>query len=221
LRHARLLSRRRGRHRFHVRFRRVSTSAYWRLGFRQSGFRHITRIPRRTAPAPGHDRRFSAMLFSLIVLSNSGQASDPEINSSHLCPLRGRYSSAPRGAPTMFSKAAFTCSVSGCGRRENANLALTVNRDQAGRNQQCQDHRAPENARRNGVSDLPADEYAAELGDADHERESPVDGPAAEIAQGADTRHSNGLNLGGAESRSEEHTSELQSLAYLVCRLLL
>ena len=40
------------------------------------------------------------MLFSLIVLSNSGQASDPEINSSHLCPLRGRYSSAPRGART-------------------------------------------------------------------------------------------------------------------------
>src|SRR3989441_2605926 len=30
-----------------------------------------------------------------------------------------------------------------------------------------------------------------------------------------------GANLGGEQSRSEEHTSELQSLAYLVCRLLL
>src|SRR2546425_2023910 len=30
-----------------------------------------------------------------------------------------------------------------------------------------------------------------------------------------------GRGAGGAEVRSEEHTSELQSLAYLVCRLLL
>src|SRR2546425_1864832 len=30
-----------------------------------------------------------------------------------------------------------------------------------------------------------------------------------------------GASLAGADSRSEEHTSELQSLAYLVCRLLL
>src|SRR2546425_5345928 len=34
--------------------------------------------------------------------------------------------------------------------------------------------------------------------------------------------HAGGERLGGAgEERSEEHTSELQSLAYLVCRLLL
>src|SRR2546425_3781280 len=37
--------------------------------------------------------------------------------------------------------------------------------------------------------------------------------PNAEIVQGT------GLNI--AAARSEEHTSELQSLAYLVCRLLL
>src|SRR5687767_15652459 len=30
-----------------------------------------------------------------------------------------------------------------------------------------------------------------------------------------------GRETGGARARSEEHTSELQSLAYLVCRLLL
>src|SRR5687767_15573770 len=29
------------------------------------------------------------------------------------------------------------------------------------------------------------------------------------------------IEIGGVEKRSEEHTSELQSLAYLVCRLML
>src|SRR5687767_15552800 len=45
-------------------------------------------------------------------------------------------------------------------------------------------------------------------------------------AEGADARSTAGSLLGAvdrasAPSRSEEHTSELQSLAYLVCRLLL
>src|SRR3989441_1759135 len=35
------------------------------------------------------------------------------------------------------------------------------------------------------------------------------------------TRPGGGDGVGGAGRRSEEHTSELQSLAYLVCRLLL
>src|SRR2546423_2685439 len=35
------------------------------------------------------------------------------------------------------------------------------------------------------------------------------------------TRSSIAVRRGGVRSRSEEHTSELQSLAYLVCRLLL
>src|SRR3979490_3208793 len=34
-------------------------------------------------------------------------------------------------------------------------------------------------------------------------------------------RHGNGSHVGDDRVRSEEHTSELQSLAYLVCRLLL
>src|SRR3712207_7327166 len=39
------------------------------------------------------------------------------------------------------------------------------------------------------------------------------DAPAGEITDGGDDRH--------ADDRSEEHTSELQSRQYLVCRLLL
>src|SRR2546425_7127384 len=42
--------------------------------------------------------------------------------------------------------------------------------------------------------------------------------PPDELANGLAVRHED--RVGGAE-RSEEHTSELQSLAYLVCRLLL
>jgi len=44
------LSRRRGQRRLQASFRRAFTCAFWRLGFRQSGFRHITRISRCAAP---------------------------------------------------------------------------------------------------------------------------------------------------------------------------
>ena len=50
---------------------------------------------------------FLACCFPLIVLSDSGEPSDPEINSSRPCPLRRRYSSAPHGALWQFS----TCPV--------------------------------------------------------------------------------------------------------------
>src|SRR2546425_7009699 len=40
-------------------------------------------------------------------------------------------------------------------------------------------------------------------------------------SQPAQDQHENGLRVQPAIQRSEEHTSELQSLAYLVCRLLL
>ena len=36
--------RRRGRRRLQASFRRASNCTFWRLGFRQSSFRHITRI---------------------------------------------------------------------------------------------------------------------------------------------------------------------------------
>ena len=42
--------RRRIRHRFQASFRRMMSCIFWRLGFRQSSFRHITRVPQRPAP---------------------------------------------------------------------------------------------------------------------------------------------------------------------------
>ena len=42
--------RRRDRHRLQASFRRGTSYPFWRLGFRQSSFRHITRISRRAAP---------------------------------------------------------------------------------------------------------------------------------------------------------------------------
>src|SRR5205823_14535583 len=54
---------------------------------------------------------------------------------------------------------------------------------------------------------------------------APVVGQRSDPAHGGDVvEHSlrrRGLRCGDADLRSEEHTSELQSLAYLVCRLLL
>src|SRR3712207_7362584 len=51
----------------------------------------------------------------------------------------------------------------------------------------------------------------------------PTVGPGHLVAHGAATRHGDesGGQLLPVERRSEEHTSELQSRQYLVCRLLL
>src|SRR3712207_6985486 len=47
-------------------------------------------------------------------------------------------------------------------------------------------------------------------------------GPRADVGGGQrEARHARGLPDADAASRSEEHTSELQSRQYLVCRLLL
>src|ERR1039458_9842178 len=50
-----------------------------------------------------------------------------------------------------------------------------------------------------------------------HRRMDPTGGDTGALRQGADTRQ---VHSGGdGETRSEEHTSELQSLRHLVCRL--
>ena len=54
--------------------------------------------PGAPLPTPGHDRRFPGMLFSPFHLSDPGSAIRSRDISSRLCPLRGRYSTAPRGA---------------------------------------------------------------------------------------------------------------------------
>ena len=41
---------RRKRHRFQVSFRWMDHCIFWRLGFRQSSFRHVARVPQRIAP---------------------------------------------------------------------------------------------------------------------------------------------------------------------------
>src|SRR2546425_8137222 len=48
-----------------------------------------------------------------------------------------------------------------------------------------------------------------------------VEGVASGILPGAGESRPHEVARGRVEARSEEHTSELQSLAYLVCRLLL
>src|SRR5205823_13574877 len=49
----------------------------------------------------------------------------------------------------------------------------------------------------------------------------PIFNSAALLLRSANAKHPRGLANGSDVLRSEEHTSELQSLAYLVCRLLL
>ena len=90
--------RRRDRRRLQASFRRGTSYPFWRLGFRQSSFRHITRIsPARRPVRLGTAASFLAC-YCPLHLSGLGSAIRSRDISSHLCPLRGRYSTAPRGA---------------------------------------------------------------------------------------------------------------------------
>jgi hypothetical protein len=90
--------RRRGRRRLQASFRRGTSYPFWRLGFRQSSFRHITRIfPARRPVRLGTAAGFLAC-YCPLHLSDLGSAIRSRDISSHLCPLRGRYNTAPRGA---------------------------------------------------------------------------------------------------------------------------
>ena len=111
----------RDRYRFQASFRQARILAFWRLGFRQCGFRHIARTSRHTAPyawarlpvswhaiVPGH-------------LSDHGSAIRSKDTSSSPCPLRGLYSSAPRGARRL-SDSGRSALTPACG-QSNASLA--------------------------------------------------------------------------------------------------
>ena len=90
--------RRRGRRRLQASLRRGTSYPFWRLGFRQSSFRHITRIfPARRPVRLGTAAGFLAC-YCPLHLSDLGSAIRSRDISSHLCPLRGRYNTAPRGA---------------------------------------------------------------------------------------------------------------------------
>ena len=72
--------RRRDRRRLQASFRRRTSYPFWRLGFRQSSFRHIARISRRTAPyawarSPVSWHAIVPFTFRLL-----GQPLDPEIS---------------------------------------------------------------------------------------------------------------------------------------------
>jgi hypothetical protein len=93
--------RRRDRHRLQASFRRGTSYPFWRLGFRQSSFRHITRIfPARRPIRLGTAAGFLAC-YCPLHLSDLGSAIRSRDISSHLCPLRGRYNTAPRGAAAL------------------------------------------------------------------------------------------------------------------------
>src|SRR2546425_4050949 len=98
------------------------------------------------------------------------------------------------------------------------------------RHPELPEHRAPPLTRRDdldrGFSDHAGHPQAIErhLGHpADPERQPPPGGPARQLdqlARAPHAQHETATSRRGPQ-RSEEHTSELQSLAYLVCRLLL
>ena len=80
-------------------FRQARLLAFWRLGFRQSGFRHIARISRHAVPyASATAAGFLACYCPRSFLSDQGTAIRSKDTSSSPCPLCGLYSSAPRGA---------------------------------------------------------------------------------------------------------------------------
>ena len=96
---------------------------FWRLGFRQFGFRHITRTPRRAAPYTWARPPVSWHAIFPSALSDSGKPSDPEISPlisaryagdtavrlmAHSCPSaswsrRSRTPRSPRPRPTRRS----------------------------------------------------------------------------------------------------------------------
>jgi hypothetical protein len=88
----------RGRYRFQASFRQARILAFWRLGFRQCGFHHIARISRHAAPYAWARLPVSWHAIFPFHLSDHGSAIRSKDTSSSPCPLRGLYSSAPRGA---------------------------------------------------------------------------------------------------------------------------
>ena len=63
---------RRGRYRFQASFRQAPYCTFWRLGFRQSCFRHIARISRLPPHTPGHELPVYWHAIFPYILSDSG-----------------------------------------------------------------------------------------------------------------------------------------------------
>ena len=88
-----------GRRRLQASFRRASICAFRRLGFRQSGFRHIARAARPAAPYAWARPAGFLACYGPSFLTDPGKPSGPRTPP----PVRARYAgdtgSAPRGAP--------------------------------------------------------------------------------------------------------------------------
>jgi hypothetical protein len=88
-----------GRRRLQASFRRASICAFWRLGFRQSGFRPIARAARPAAPYAWARPAGFLACYCPSLLTDPGKPSGPRTPP----PVRARYAgdtgSAPRGAP--------------------------------------------------------------------------------------------------------------------------
>ena len=85
---------------------RCGSCTFWRLGLRQSSFRHITRIPRRAALDAWTRPPVSWHAIFPVHLSDPGSAIRSRDISSRPCPLRERYNAAPRGAATGTTRTA-------------------------------------------------------------------------------------------------------------------
>ena len=75
---------------------RITPSGDWASG--NPAFAISRGSPGAPPRTPGHGHRFPGLLFSPTHLSDHGSAIRSKDTSSSPCPLRGRYSSAPRGA---------------------------------------------------------------------------------------------------------------------------
>ena len=79
----------------------MGTFIFWRLGFKQSSLRHVTRSPTAPSRTSRHDPRFPGMLLSPFPFGSRSAIGPRNLpsSSSRLC--RG-YNQAPRGAHLAF-----------------------------------------------------------------------------------------------------------------------
>jgi hypothetical protein len=94
----------RTRHRFQTPFRWMGSYIDWRLGFRQSSFRHITRVSQRTAPNVWARPLVSWHALVPVHLSASGKPFRPRNLPSSFSQLRWGYDKAPRGAQAFLDR---------------------------------------------------------------------------------------------------------------------
>src|SRR5437660_12914680 len=79
----------------------MGTFIFWRLGFKQSSLRHVTRVPQAPSQTSEHDLWFPSMLLSPFPFG-SRSAIGPRNLPSSSSRLRRGCNQAPRGAHLAF-----------------------------------------------------------------------------------------------------------------------